>query len=55
VSTTPGYLIMDSRFSLQTARMVVGLIALGVLGAVSQLGFDIAVRRSRLLWRYAWR
>ncbi|MGH7277302.1 MAG: ABC transporter permease, partial [Candidatus Rokuibacteriota bacterium] len=47
-----GYLIMDSRFSLQTARMIVGLIALGVLGAVSQLCFDVAVGRSRLLKRY---
>jgi NitT/TauT family transport system permease protein len=48
-----GYLIMDSRFSLQTARMIVGLVALGLLGAVSQLGFDLAVSRSRLLGRYA--
>jgi hypothetical protein len=44
---------MDSRFSLQTARMIVALVALGLLGAVSQLGFDLAVSRSRLLARYA--
>jgi ABC-type nitrate/sulfonate/bicarbonate transport system permease component len=48
-----GYLIMDSRFSLQTARMIVGLMALALLGSVSQLCFDAAVSRSRLLRRYA--
>jgi ABC-type nitrate/sulfonate/bicarbonate transport system permease component len=47
-----GYLIMDSRFSLQTSRMIVGLIALAVLGSISQLCFDVAVSRSRLLRRY---
>jgi ABC-type nitrate/sulfonate/bicarbonate transport system permease component len=48
-----GYLIMDSRFSLQTSRMIVGLIALALLGSVSQLCFDLVVNRSRLLRRYA--
>ncbi len=47
-----GYVIMDARFSLQTARMIVGLIALGLLGAFSQLLFDVGVARTRLLARY---
>jgi ABC-type nitrate/sulfonate/bicarbonate transport system permease component len=49
-----GYLIMDSRFSLQTTVMIVALLALSVLGALTQLCFDAAVGRSRLLSRY-WR
>lgn len=49
-----GYLIMDARFSLQVPRMIVGLIVLGLLGAVSQFAFDAGVSRSRLLSRY-WR
>ncbi len=35
-----GQIIMDSRFSLQTSRMFVGLLLLGVLGALAQLAFD---------------
>lgn len=35
-----GQIIMDSRFSLQTARMFVGLLVLGTLGALAQLAFD---------------
>ena len=35
-----GQLIMDSRFSLQTSRMIVGLLVLGTLGALTQLLFD---------------
>jgi ABC-type nitrate/sulfonate/bicarbonate transport system permease component len=35
-----GQIIMDSRFSLQTARMFVGLLLLGILGAVAQVAFD---------------
>jgi ABC-type nitrate/sulfonate/bicarbonate transport system permease component len=31
---------MDSRFSLQTSRMIVGLLVLGTLGALTQLLFD---------------
>src|ERR671919_1612652 len=38
-----GYLIMDSRFSLQTSRMIVGLVTLSVLGALAQVAFDVAV------------
>ena len=53
-SSGVGYIIMDARFSLQTARMIVGLVLLGVLGAASQLLFDLAVGRSRVLSRY-WR
>jgi ABC-type nitrate/sulfonate/bicarbonate transport system permease component len=47
-----GYLIMDSRFSLQTARMIVGLIVLGLLGALSQFLFDTWISRSRFVSRY---
>ncbi len=47
-----GYLIMDSRFSLQTARMIVGLVVLGLLGAVSQFLFDAWTGRSRFVSRY---
>lgn len=49
-----GYLIMDSRFSLQTTRMIVALLTLSVLGALAQAGFDAAVGRSRRLSKY-WR
>jgi len=49
-----GFIIMDSRFSLQTARMIVGLILLTVVGAATQAIFDLAVERSRFLARY-WR
>jgi ABC-type nitrate/sulfonate/bicarbonate transport system permease component len=35
-----GQIIMDSRFSLQTDRMFVGLLVLGILGALAQLAFD---------------
>lgn len=47
-----GALIMDSRFSAQTAHMIVGLIVLGLLGNASQALFDLAVRRSRWLARF---
>lgn len=47
-----GFIIMDSRFSLKTSQMIVGLITLGVMGALSQLAFDFAVGRSRWLSRY---
>lgn len=51
-SSGVGYLIMDARFSLQTDRMIVGLIVLGLLGAASQTAFDAAIRRSRAISRY---
>jgi ABC-type nitrate/sulfonate/bicarbonate transport system permease component len=35
-----GQIIMDARFSLQTDRMIVGLLALGSLGVIIQAGFD---------------
>lgn len=46
-----GQIIMDSRFSLQTARMFVGLLVLGTLGALAQLAFDrlVAVLGARRL------
>ncbi|MDE0304837.1 MAG: ABC transporter permease [Albidovulum sp.] len=43
-----GFLIMDSRLNLQTPLMLVGIFALGLLGASSQLIFDLVTRR--ILW-----
>jgi len=40
-----GQLIMDSRFSLQTSRMIVGLLLLGTLGALTQYLFDRLLSR----------
>ena len=47
-----GALIMDSRFSAQTAHMIVGLITLGLLGNATQHVFDLIVRKSRWLGRF---
>lgn len=47
-----GQIIMDSRFSLQTAQMIVGLLALGTMGALCQLLFDFALTRSRFAARF---
>lgn len=44
-----GQIIMSARFSLQTDRMMVGLLVLGALGASLQVGFDILVARLRML------
>lgn len=46
-----GQIIMDARFSLQTDRMIVGLLALGCLGAVIQAGFDNIVASVPVLKR----
>jgi len=43
-----GHIIMDARFSLQTAKMLAGILCLGALGALLQWGFDaLTERRSR--------
>lgn len=47
-----GQIIMDSRFSLQTARMIVGLLVLGALGALTQTLFDLLVERFRIASRF---
>jgi ABC-type nitrate/sulfonate/bicarbonate transport system permease component len=47
-----GFVIMDSRFSLETPRMFVGLICLGLVGALSQLAFDALMSRTPFLARY---
>ena len=39
-----GFLIMDSRFAMQTSLMVVGIIVLGLLGSSSQVAFDLLTR-----------
>jgi len=44
--TGVGAVIMDSRFALQTPRMIVGLLTLGILGATCQLAFDFATQRA---------
>lgn len=47
-----GQIIMDSRFSLQTDRMIVGLLVLGALGTATQMSFDFLVRRVRFAARF---
>lgn len=46
-----GQIIMDARFSLQTDRMIVGLIVLGGLGAAIQIAFDLMVSHVRIFKR----
>ena len=40
-----GFLIMDSRLTLQTPLMLVGIFSLGILGTSSQLVFDAVTMR----------
>lgn len=40
-----GHIIMDARFSLQTAKMLAGILCLGALGAMLQWGFDALTER----------
>ena len=47
-----GQIIMDARFSLQTPRMIVGLLALGALGASAQMVFDAVVARLKRANRF---
>ena len=47
-----GQIIMDSRFSLQTARMIVGLLVLGALGALTQTLFDVFIARFKIAARF---
>lgn len=47
-----GQIIMDARFALQTARMIVGLLMLGALGALVQVAFDHAVARLKIAARF---
>jgi NitT/TauT family transport system permease protein len=46
-----GQIIMDARFSLQTDRMIVGLIVLGCLGAGIQITFEVLLSRIAFLKR----
>jgi ABC-type nitrate/sulfonate/bicarbonate transport system permease component len=46
-----GQIILDARFSLQTARMVVGLLILGTLGAVTHALFDRFTSRLGLAYQ----
>lgn len=48
-----GYMIMESRFALETERMIVGIIVLGLLGTTTQILFDIVTTRSHWVARYA--
>lgn len=47
-----GQLIMDARFSLQTSRMIVGLLVLGALGALAQSLFDLLISRLKIMARF---
>ena len=47
-----GQIIMDSRFSLQTTRMIVGLLVLGALGALTQALFDLFITRFKIASRF---
>jgi ABC-type nitrate/sulfonate/bicarbonate transport system permease component len=47
-----GQIIMDARFSLQTPRMIVGLLVLGALGASSQTLFDLLISRFKIMARF---
>ncbi|GJL82629.1 MAG: ABC transporter permease [marine bacterium B5-7] len=47
-NTGIGYLIMDYRFSLQTSKMIAAIVLLGVLGSLTQMLFDIIIKRTRL-------
>ncbi|MGE3876634.1 MAG: ABC transporter permease [Parvibaculaceae bacterium] len=51
-NTGIGQIVMDARFSLQTDKMFVGLLVLGVLGALIQLAFDLAVAKLKLATRF---
>jgi NitT/TauT family transport system permease protein len=44
-----GQIIMDSRFALQTSRMIVGLVVLGAIGAAVQAAFDLAVSKLKIV------
>lgn len=46
-----GQIILDARFSLQTSRMVVGLLILGTLGAITQTLFDRLTSRLGLAYQ----
>lgn len=39
-NTGIGHIIMDARFSLQTAKMLAGIVSLGLMGAILQWLFD---------------
>lgn len=47
-----GQIIMDSRFALQTSRMIVGLLVLGAIGASIQVAFDALVSLMKANQRY---
>lgn len=47
-----GHIVMDARFSLQTDKMFVGLLVLGLLGAVIQVAFDFAIARLKVSERF---
>jgi ABC-type nitrate/sulfonate/bicarbonate transport system permease component len=47
-----GFLIMDSRLTLQTSLMLVGIITLGLMGSATQYVFDLVSRRIPWLARF---
>jgi ABC-type nitrate/sulfonate/bicarbonate transport system permease component len=51
-NTGIGQIVMDARFSLQTDKMIVGLLVLGLLGSLIQVAFDLAAARLNLSMRF---
>jgi ABC-type nitrate/sulfonate/bicarbonate transport system permease component len=47
-----GFIIMDARFTSNTSQTIVGLLALGLLGTLTQWLFDFSTSRSALISRY---
>lgn len=48
-----GFIIMDARFTSNTSQTIVGVLALGLLGALTLWIFDFSTSRSTLITRYA--
>lgn len=51
-NTGIGQVVMSARFSLQTEKMLVALLVLGLLGSILQVLFDLAVARLKLATRF---
>jgi ABC-type nitrate/sulfonate/bicarbonate transport system permease component len=48
-----GFIIMDARYTSNTSQTIVGVLALGLLGTLTQWLFDFSTSRSTLISRYA--
>jgi len=47
-----GFIIMDARFTSNTSQTIVGVLALGVLGSLTQWLFDFSTSKSAMISRY---